>query len=255
MEYPKKVYKYRSLSDYRARSFARKIIARREIYAPPPASFNDPFDCRPTYELQASDAEVFDYQLRIAKKYSPHLTNAQVLAWAKNPARDIRSPRMLDFMQDMAEVQLTEQIGVLCVSASCTDILMWSHYADSHGGVCLEFDTSFSPFKVLREVGYKPERTAVRLMQDDGNVMAEKSVLSKSLRWEYEKEWRYINYLGPVALPFDSPALTGIILGARISKENLQRVRRWALRAPQAVLYQAVPHRTKYEMTILRVPD
>ncbi len=31
---------------------------------------------------------------------------------------------------------------------------MWSHYADSHKGICLEFDTSFEPFNKSRQVKY-----------------------------------------------------------------------------------------------------
>jgi hypothetical protein len=31
-------------------------------------------------------------------------------------------------------------VGIYCVSTNYDDVLMWSHYADSHKGICLEFD-------------------------------------------------------------------------------------------------------------------
>jgi hypothetical protein len=62
--------------------------------------------------------------------------------------------------QRMAKVYsiLDESFGVLCLSERPDDILLWSHYGDSHRGVCLEFDVAAHPdvFARLHPVAYQP---------------------------------------------------------------------------------------------------
>jgi hypothetical protein len=38
--------------------------------------------------------------------------------------------------------RLHEEVGVLCFSEKYDNILMWSHYAKSHTGLCVEFSRS-----------------------------------------------------------------------------------------------------------------
>jgi len=41
---------------------------------------------------------------------------------------------------ERTELQSLEKYGVLCFSRSWNNVLMWSHYADRHKGICLGFD-------------------------------------------------------------------------------------------------------------------
>jgi hypothetical protein len=41
---------------------------------------------------------------------------------------------------------LCQSYRVYCLSEVCDSSLMWAHYADSHQGVCLEFDALAAPF-------------------------------------------------------------------------------------------------------------
>ena len=248
-----KLYKYRTLKTESDRRRARQIIARSQVFFPAPSTFNDPFDCRPTYTLNISDEKLREHQRRIGRKFRPQWTDEQVNAWADNPERDMRDPAFLGFMQDMSERQLTNDLGVLSVSGLNNEILMWAHYADCHTGVCFEFDATYEPFISTRKVRYETERVAVKLLEDDEENQAEKSVFLKAEGWRYEDEWRKIRYEGPGAVSFDRRALTGIILGAKISHQNARRIFRWARRAPHAVLYEAVPHREKFEMRIIPI--
>jgi len=248
-----KLYKYRSLRTAADLKRAREIIARSQVYFPAPSSFNDPFDCRPSYQLNISDEKLREHQHRIGRKFHPHWTDEQVNTWADNPYRDMRDPAFLGFMQDMSERQLTNGLGVLSVSALNNEILMWAHYSDCHTGICFEFDTAFEPFGSTRKVRYEIERIPVHLMEDDEATQAEKSVFLKANGWKYEDEWRKVRYEGPGAVHFDPRALTGIILGAKITHQNARRVIRWARRAPHAVLYEAIPHREKFEMRIVPI--
>ena len=52
-------------------------------------------------------------------------------------------------------------MGVTCFTEDCTNLLMWSHYAENHTGFCLEFDASNEFFSNVRKVDYIPSPTVV----------------------------------------------------------------------------------------------
>jgi len=54
--------------------------------------------------------------------------------------------------------QFFKNSSVLCFSESCTEFLMWSHYASSHTGICLEFEVEQDENKFMFPMTiYKPE--------------------------------------------------------------------------------------------------
>ena len=58
---------------------------------------------------------------------------------------------------------LDDSFGVLCLSERPDDILLWSHYSNSHRGLCLEFDAAAYPdvFPRLRRVFYQKKYPAI----------------------------------------------------------------------------------------------
>lgn len=258
MTYPRKLYKFRSLATKADRSRTRQIISSSEIFFPPPSAFNDPFDCRPTFNLDVPDFVLENYVRSLIRRsdisLSPWDVEVRVKAWMASETRNPRSPGMLEFMRLNFEEVLTRDLGVLCVSSSCTDILMWSHYADSHAGICLEFDVAYDPFDGFEPVEYTIGRQPVEIRRDDRATMARKSVFTKARQWKYEKEWRKVRYEGPGVVSFDPRALTGIILGNRISPENEKRVGGWVRRSKHIVLSKATSDPRKYQMNITKLP-
>jgi Protein of unknown function (DUF2971) len=96
---------------------------------------------------------------------------------------------------------------VLCFSAVANNILLWSHYADSHRGAVLAFEPRFeskSGLAAAKAISYsKQVNTAISLEEyiafltsqrpKPNNEMAfERSAFRKSLNWDYEEEWRVI---------------------------------------------------------------
>ena len=81
--------------------------------------------------------------------------------------------------------------GALCFSRSWNNILMWSHYADKHKGICLGFDV---PNKYINEVKY------ITKVDHVGNIkalsrgrkvrMINRLNCSKYAGWCYEEEVR-----------------------------------------------------------------
>lgn len=126
------------------------------------------------------------------------------------------------------------KLTVSCFSVSGWDNqLMWSHYANSYAGTCIEYD--FNQIKdvigFIYPVEYTTERPTLSL-QDLGvagfNLGSEASVrscepnmgailsylLAKNVCWNYEKEWRIIN-VGEENTPLfiDLPFVKSITFG------------------------------------------
>ena len=82
---------------------------------------------------------------------------------------------------------IAQKWGLLCFTKSWRNPLLWSHYADSHKGICLGFDV---PTHVLRPVKYEQ----YRLPSDHwtGNVEISPIMWTKFTRWKYEEEQRWI---------------------------------------------------------------
>ncbi len=96
---------------------------------------------------------------------------------------------VLDF-----KAEENSQTALLCFSEDWTSLLMWSHYADKHRGVCLGFDVlrsavtklEYDDKRVRAELGkYKETFTLTDELRD---VMR----YTKCHEWKYEKERRQL---------------------------------------------------------------
>lgn len=112
--------------------------------------------------------------------------------------------------------------GILCLSATCKNILMWSHYAGNHTGLCVEFVRSESNLLGLEAVpvSYSHKRSNT----SSGTVFEEDSVFSqKYAGWRHEKEWRLVKFPGNELHPLPGE-IGSIIVGAKMDPENIQTI-------------------------------
>lgn len=82
--------------------------------------------------------------------------------------------------------------GLLCFSKSRRNPVMWSHYANSHKGICLGFDVKD---KLLNAVKYVDRRSKNEIRYDDvfcpeNEEIFEKCLSTKFSHWKYEQEMR-----------------------------------------------------------------
>ncbi len=82
-------------------------------------------------------------------------------------------------------------------------------------------------------------------------------VLTKSVHWEYEQEWRIVQLeydRGSGYRSFSPDLLTGVILGALMEDADKNTVRNWVEHYPTKIkTYQAKLNKTKYELDIEEV--
>jgi hypothetical protein len=142
-----------------------------------------------------------------------------------DPNRNPRNQIVKNTIQDEYARTVRATTGIYCVSEIPDDILMWSHYADYHRGVCLEFNGHAKLMQHAMQVSYTHDRPPIA--RDDSNVAKiEKTMLTKSMHWKYEREWRLIRYQqGPGIATFRPENLTGIIVGAQASMDIIKLVR------------------------------
>lgn len=209
-EKPVKIYKYVPLSD------GKLIIANSTLKFTKPSEFNDPFDCD-IGSLQFDnigklDQHVYDDYNELKEKF-PSLT-FDIFLEAYEPAinKKINSTRVCCFSAN-------ENIG---------NILMWSHYANKHKGVCLQFDNNFGKKFIdlddseeLSEgkVNYHFNGKLNYLEQNkkDGHAWV---FVNKAKEWKYEQEYRFMIIKKEEIQRFDPLFLKNIYFGVNVTNEE-----------------------------------
>lgn len=143
-----------------------------------------------------------------------------------------------------------------CVTENPTNNLMWSHYANSHNGFCIEWDGSaMSPEKVTYQ-DKLPTLDLLELIESTIGLRAKEEIASQawlSLKiklneWEYESEYRIhlsnraqswiVRDLGKLALVrFQPEWIKSIIFGYRMPEKTRDYIRR---NMPESKTYQEV---------------
>lgn len=143
---------------------------------------------------------------------------------------------LLDEMDSKLAEKMKNLFLVGCLCTSYKNRLMWSHYADSHKGFCIEYDFSEPEDELLSKlplpVVYSEKRPSVpwKAAIDNSEENMEEAyaeimmgLLTKDKDWEYENEWRIL-----IGATEDSelvmPKVSCIYLGASIEKENRDKV-------------------------------
>lgn len=253
---PAKFYKYRSMATSKVIGWVESIVLHNELHFAAAKTFNDPFDLRPVFSLIAPKVRQVKEFNRLSKKFEPDLNREQRRAQAKDVVKNSLNRKSIKMMEEVMQKEfarvIAEDIGVYCVSAKRDDILMWSHYADYHKGICLEFNGAARLMAHAQKVQYSQKRAPIVEYYDDKETAMTKALLTKSLHWAYEEEWRLINFAkGPGAVEFSPENLTGIILGALASADTVAVVHQWAkARSHPLDIYQASLSNTDYSLNI-----
>lgn len=257
---PPFLYRYLSLQGPR-KEWVRSSIVDAKFYCPSPAEFNDPFDFWPVLSVEGSDAELEQYYRRAnAYRYSGEALERAVAEAIRSPRHDFRrAPRAEEFKSEF-RLGLEQQNGILCFSELDDHMLMWSHYADAHRGICLKFAANTDALRSARAVNYRKTRPVVFACKPLSPRVVAHAFYTKSHEWSYEREWRLLSSAGPRAprlsrIPDLGRALVGIILGARISAEDREDIRNWMRSLPPTVLLYQARHSPKQYKVIISPLD
>lgn len=84
-----------------------------------------------------------------------------------------------------------ENVGVFTLTPNAKSILMWSHYANSHYGLCIGFENDGkNPCSGAAKIVYKKEDEFYFSQIPENDPLS--SLKIKANFWKYENEWRII---------------------------------------------------------------
>ena len=241
------LYKYASWQEKDDDNLTRKNIKASALYFNTPDSFNDPFDNAPSYNISVeSRRELINRFVQDNRgKYSDDLLNE---------AHNILAPIFNNIFKDDDYNKLyTAKRGITCLSRDNANILMWSHYANKHSGVCLGFNIDESDehlvnfFDETKNQKLFPNGKACRLLpmkyvssDERPSIESWEEILTfKSDLWKYEQEVRimvhsYDQIIFPQTLRYQTNCLKEIICGANMKLKTFIRLKNFIEKLPNA---------------------
>jgi len=249
---PNKIYKYEPMS-----AQALTNLKSQVVYFSSPLNFNDPFDCATELKYRDPHEDELPFMLDFIRKESannPGVPNIDDMP--KESVMRVASTLIKLLLKD-SKKELFKSKGVCCFSENNDNLLMWSHYASSAKGFCLEFDTSCDPFKGVWKVDYpeKPPKLDYNKIATQGRKYLINSLLcTKSTAWSYEEEWRAIHKETNKVFHYKSPALTGVYFGSETTNEFMEIIRLILQgQNPNAKFYKATRSTDSYKLIFKEV--
>lgn len=192
------------------------ILTNGMIRFSQPSSFNDPFEFKPHISSLGDRDYIEEFfhnnsheilleqfnELPDIIKDQVSFSDIEKIANDKNLLEVLTTitSHMPSSFENSIHDSLDKKIGILCLAESVSpdNLLMWSHYSNSHQGFAIEFNkehsffdqriTSNDEIRHLTEVTYSQARPNLALANIDGIHQ----FFIKSKEWAYENEWRMI---------------------------------------------------------------
>lgn len=244
---PSKLYKYQQITPRNIQNITDELI-----WIPKPESFNDPFDCnnklhgknkyfesvlhyKDTLDIKGNEAV---FQPLITFLDSEKLTEKERIKHVEEILSLEGNDESIKTKFDRYEKKIYKMrstIGVLSLSETRDNILMWSHYANNHTGICLEFskeephhnnENSLNEKKLTKPIEYVEAYLSIaemKVFDATPEDMTKHLFHLKAKDWEYEQEWRTLTEGGGKTFKYPGK-LTGIIFGAMADKDEIDTV-------------------------------
>lgn len=194
-----------------------KILIDKTIKFTNPTAFNDPFDC---------DEELIS--LHIDEEFLSAFINRKLPNKNREEKRKILKGMLINKMQYKSrffdELQKQkERFRISCFSKTEMEILMWSHYANKHSGICIGFQRSGfhgNPDCAPAEVKYFDKYITYRY--DIDNLEAFKGwITTKYEKWSYEEEVRLINNKKIEIISFEQELVKEVVFGCKVKQSEI----------------------------------
>lgn len=193
------------------RNYALESIKNNTLWASIPDEFNDLFECAFYY----TEDDIFDFIL---------LQYPEMIDWIDKARNNWieRNKIQSDYanMQDTMEC-IKKRFGITCFSQTDIELLMWGHYANSHKGICIEYDEEkINKCKIVKAyVSYVESLLRIKVFTKEALEKAGIAMMfMKSKRWEYEQEVRAIATpvkVGDLGTTWEAPIPKSIRLGVK----------------------------------------
>jgi hypothetical protein len=206
------LYKYESINILSLRN-----LKNAQIFFNAPINFNDPFEVSGSISTNKT-------------QYKKILSHYQKNADTNNaPTKEtIDAVLKKDFENE--QKKFLHNNGCYCLSKINNNILMWSHYADKHKGMCLEFKTSAMPTQIvekMREVKYsnkQPTICPMCVILDCKCSDPLAPLYTKFKDWKYEQEVRMFHTDSNTLYGYGVEALEAVYFGVKTDETDRENV-------------------------------
>ena len=254
--YPHFFYRYISLNpaDDNSIKKLRDVIINSSLWLSSRNGFNDPFDTKAKIIIDGSSKKL---RTKIKALLKSHKSEIGGVKRAQEIDRIMANqPELLKNISDVTEDALNK-IGACCFNVNPRNLLMWSHYANHHKGIVLQFEVAKDTTTFLKAVplDYVTDYPKINWANEtEGEVR--KAFLNKYETWKYENEWRIIHVFGAnIYIDFKPEALTGLVFGCKadnnvkdaVSKLLAERTQK---DMPSVNTYNAYMDDSKYKLAI-----
>lgn len=253
-------YKYRPLEKVEHINWLRDYLIESRFWLSSPRSFNDPFDMTFWLEFEGSPQEKRE---RLETLYKNRISRKDAARRDVLVSEQLNSPAtLLEGIRQTYKTHIAKS-GVCSLTADPRNILMWSHYASNHSGVCLQFEAiqDVVTFTMAASVKYEKNYPRINWAEHTSSEIATQQIgkvlTCKYQDWGYEKEHRIVvPDAADKYLLFSETALTGIIFGCQIEEKCGVEVRkllreRVTKGLPSVKTYKAHRHSEAYKLRLL----
>lgn len=264
MHVPKYLYKYRKFDQY-----WESTLFEGQLYFAEAITLNDPFDCHMFIDVKRFS----DFMNTFANKYVfPKMRYDEICEVYNTRIENNLKRQCLRIKQDFL---------LTCFSEDVKSILMWSHYADSHKGFCIEYDMEkvsqmyrdflfpviyqeqcydFTEMAIMLDDSYYRAMKALEILNIDTDYCLKDvtnniyvPLLVKAKEWSYEKEWRIVvpNIKFGLNEHFIdlSNAISGVYIGANCDLTNsIDKIIKWA-KNKNVIIYKMETEMDRYGLS------
>jgi hypothetical protein len=204
----------------------KHLFTDRKLYHSLPSQFNDPFECKPHFTWPQEPKILEQHFIKLLMGQGHNKNEAEEIA-----AKTINDPKLTQKnIQDTIH-SILAKVRICSFTTSNYNLLLWSHYANSHRGFCVEFDATKLPISSAFKVKYSDEypKAIWPPYNDLFNLIP---LLVKSEDWSYEEEFRTLLVSWAKEKPDndgESLILSGneiknVYLGSNIEEKNKMRI-------------------------------
>ncbi len=104
---------------------------------------------------------------------------------------------------------------ICSASTSFKNALLWSHYANGHNGICIEFDVKSKQWEPYN-VKYVTDLPDLKRVTDYKSLL-----LCKSSLWKYEEEIRFLKEKTPKSRPYMNISIIRLYIGLKCEHKTL----------------------------------
>jgi len=252
---PRFLYKYRAVEydDPVAIDRLRDLLVRSRFWLSSSDDFNDPFDMSAKFLIGKGGLAKRKRFEKLAKMVGLKRREREkfVRVSMSTPHNKLEDRFRFIFEKNVSET------GVYSFAGDPRSILMWSHYAKNHTGICIQFEMAQDIGNLSKAI---PVEYTVNYPEVDWLTDFKESLtavmLSKHEGWKYEREERIVMpRQARKYIRFKSIALRSIIFGCRATRKEKDAIagllkERASLKLNPVYLYQAKQHKSEYKLVI-----